>query len=336
MTRTMATVGIAVLLIALTSVPQVFAGGAGEVEEMTIRAGLIDPPDHIDVKATERMADLVYERTDGQIEIETYPAAELGAAMDMLEGMTVGTIDMFVGAVTWLGAFETDFWLPGTLYVFNDQAHSREVHHGEYFQSLAERMVDEYGIRVLTMDWDRGPRNIISTTPVETPEDLEGLSIRVPEQDSWIANFDLAGADPTPIALAETFTGLQQGVIDATEQASNWLLFNRYHTVADNLSLTHHNFEQSGVFISEDVYAQLTPEFQEIVREAAQEVSDWHNEMVLEEIEAAEEEMEMVGINLIEVDRDVWRDHFRDIFPTLADRVGYDQALVDEVMEAWE
>ncbi len=57
-------------------------------------------------------------------------------------------------------------------------------------------MVDQYGIRVLTMDWNRGPRNIISTRPVETPDDLRGLPIRVSEQDSWIASFDLAGAPP--------------------------------------------------------------------------------------------------------------------------------------------
>ncbi len=99
-------------------------------------------------------------------------------------------------------------------------------------------------------------------------------------------------------------------MIDASEQASNWLLFHRYHTVADNLPLTHHDFEQSGVYISEDVYSQLTPEFQDIIREATQEVPDWHNKMVLEEIAAAEEEMDMVGINLIEVDSDAWSDHF--------------------------
>lgn len=311
-------------------------GSDGEPEEVTLKVGLIDPPGHIDVQATERMADLIDEKTDGGLTLEIYPASELGFAPDLLEGLTVGTVEMFVGATTWLGSFEIDYWISGVLYMFNDQEHAREIHAGEAFEGLRETVREEHGIRVLTQNWDRGPRNFIATEPIETPEDLEGLKIRVPEQRSWINNFELAGANPTPIALSETFTGLQQGVVSATEQASNWLYFNNYHQVAENLTLSNHNYEETGVMIAEDVYQDLPESYQDALVESANEVTEWHNEQVLQEIEEAEEEMADEGVNIIEVDQEAWKDHFRETIPELAEIVGYSDSLLNSIMETWD
>lgn len=311
-------------------------GGMQEMEPMTLKVGLIDPPGHIDVLASERMAELVEEKTDGGLLLEIYPASQLGFAMDMLEGMTVGTVEMFVGATTWLGAFERDYWISGVLYMFNDQEHARETHAGPAFQELADRVVDNHGIRVLSQNWDRGPRNFISTVPIRTPEDLQGLNIRVPEQQSWINNFELAGANPTPIALVETFTGLQQGVVDATEQASNWLYFNNYHTVARNLTVSNHNYEETGVMIADLVWQEMPEAYQQALEEAIQEVTGWHNQQVLEDIQEAEAAMRQEGITIHEVDQEAWKEHFRAIIPELAEIVGYSDDLLDAIMATWD
>jgi tripartite ATP-independent transporter DctP family solute receptor len=303
--------------------------------QTVLKVGLIDPPNHIDTQAARRFGEIVADRTDGEVKVEVYPSAQLGNAMDLLQGMQAGTVEMFVGATTWLGAFETDYWISGSLYIFDDQEQAREVHQSEKFDQLAEQMREEHGIHVLTQDWDRGPRNFISTKPIETLEDLEGLKIRVPEQESWIKGFEMAGTNPTPIALAETFTGLQQGVVEATEQASNWLYFNKYHTVANNLTLTNHNYEETGVFISDIAYQQLTSEQQEIVTEAAQEVTDWHNGLLAAEIEVAEEKMAEEGVNIIEIDKEKWQEHFRSNFPELAEEIGYSEDLVEYIMNQW-
>jgi TRAP-type transport system periplasmic protein len=329
------------LIVAIVAMP-LLAGGQSEEgaasadEPIVLKVGLIDPPGHVDVLATERMAELVSEKTDGGLVLEVYPASQLGFAMDLLEGMTVGTVEMFVGATTWLGAFEIDYWISGVLYMFNDQEHAREIHAGPAFDALRETVREEHGIRVLTQEWDRGPRNFISTVPIETPDDLQGLKIRVPEQKSWINNFELAGANPTPIALVETFTGIQQGVVSATEQASNWLYFNKYHTIAENLTLSNHNYEETGVMIAEDVYQSLPEEYQRALTEAAHEVTAWHTEQVLAEIEEAEEAMAAEGVNIIEVDQDAWKEHFRADIPELAEIVGYSDELLDSIMATWD
>lgn len=303
--------------------------------QTVLKVGLIDPPSHIDTQAAQKMGKLVSERTNGEVKIEVYPSGQLGNAMDLLQGMQAGTVEMFVGATTWLGAFETDYWISGSLYIFNDQEQAREIHQGPMFDKLAEKVRNEYGIHVLTQDWDRGPRNFISTKPIKNLDDLDGLKIRVPEQKSWVKGFEMAGASPTPIALAETFTGLQQGVVEATEQASNWLYFNKYHTVADNLTLTNHNYEETGVFISDMAYQRLTPEQQTTLTNAAKEITEWHNDMLVEEIKNAEKSMKEEGVNIIEIDKNKWQSHFRSNFAELAEIVGYSDELVEYIMNQW-
>jgi len=304
--------------------------------ETVLKVGLIDPPAHIDVIASQRVADRVAELTNGEVKLEIYPAAQLGFASDMLSGLKLGTVEMFVGATTWLGAFETDFWVPGTLYVFNDQEQAREMHQSATFQAMNDRLVENHGIRVLAQNWDRGPRNFITTRPVETIQDLEGLKIRVPPQESWIENFKLAGAAATPMPLSETFTGLQQGIVESTEQASNWLYGNKYHTIANNLTRTNHNYEETGVMISERVFQNLTEEQRTAVVAAINEVAGWHNEQVAIQIAEAEEKMAAEGINIIDVDVDAWKEHFRANFDTIVEIVGYSDDLAAELKAQWK
>jgi len=304
--------------------------------ETILKVGLIDPPAHIDVVAAERVAERVAELTGGEVKMEIYPAAQLGFASDMLSGLKLGTVEMFIGATTWLGAFETDFWISGTLYVFNDQEQARAMHEGEAFQAMTDNLVTNHGIRVLAQNWDRGPRNFIATRPVESIEDLKGLKIRVPPQESWIENFKLAGAAATPMPLSETFTGLQQGIVESTEQASNWLYGNKYHTIAAHLTRTNHNYEETGVMIAERVFQSMTQGQRDALVQAINEVTDWHNEQVAVQIAEAEKKMAEEGITIIDVDIPAWKEHFRANFDTIVDIVGYSPELVEALKAEWK
>lgn len=314
-------------------------GNNVQAQNVVLRAGLILPPNHVATQATERMSELVLERTNGEVEIEVYPASQLGQAPDMLQGMMVGSVDMFVGATTWLGSFEKDFWLSGVLYMFDDQDMCREIHRGPYFEELAKTMKEEHGIIVLTQDWDRGARHFFSIDeygPILTPEDLVGFDLRVPEQESWIKVFELVDASPTPVALAEAFTGLQQGVISGMEGALNWTYQNKYYEVAPNISLSAHNYEEGGVFISERSAEKLTKEQFNIVKEVSKEVGEWQNDKLVEEIDYAVEQMKAEGVKFYEPDREVLMQHFRDkLWPELQEEIGYSEDLVSHIMEKW-
>ncbi len=312
------------------------AFSASVMAETVLKVGLIDPPGHIDVQASERMARRVAEMTDGEVKLEIYPAAQLGRASDMLSGLKRGTVDMFVGATTWLGAFDRDFWISGTLYVFNNQEQARALHQSDTFKTMSDRLVENHGIRIITQNWDRGPRNFISSRPVQTIADLDKLRIRVPPQQSWIENFKLAGAEATPVPLAETFTTLKWGVVESTEQASNWLYGNKYHTIAKHLTRTHHNYEETGVMISERVYLSLSDEQRKALTKAATGIAPWHNEEVANQIVEAEKRMIEEGVNIHDVDIAKWKTHFRANFDKIVEIVGYSPELSNKLKAQWK
>ena len=162
------------------------------------------------------------------------------------------------------------------------------------------------------------------------------MKIRVPPQESWIENFKLAGAAATPMPLSETFTGLQQGIVESTEQASNWLYANKYHTIANNLTRTSHNYEETGVFISEQAYQSLTEDQRAAMVQAINEVTDWHNEQVATQIADAEAAMAAEGVNIIDVDVQAWKEHFRSNFDTIVEIVGYSDDLSNALKAQWE
>lgn len=320
----------------------IFAYGVNvEADTEVLRAGLILPPDHAHTQAAERVAETVYEETDGGVEIQVFPANQLGTAPDLVEGLRAGTVDMFIGATTWMNFLDIDWAVLGTFYLFDNQEMCRNNHlENPYFLEMKERLEEDFGIITLTQDWDRRGRHFVTTEetgPIETPEDLEGLEVRSSEQDVWLETFRMAGAEPTPIAFEELFMGLQQGIIDGMEGALEWIRDNRYYEVAPHISLTGHNFEQGGVYISESSYNDLDEDEREIVMESFRDISDWHNELAAEREEEAIEEMEEAGAEIHEVDRDLWQSHFRDIlWPDLQEEIGFSQELLESIMDDWE
>jgi len=309
-----------------------FEESSARQAEHIVKIGLIDPDSHPHVEACKRFAELVHEKTNNEVKVEIYPSSQLGDASTILQGLQHGTVEAFFGAVTWLGANITDFWLPGTLYLFNDQEHCRNVHEGPEFKKLAEQAREKEGIRVFSMGYDRGPRHFISTNPIKGFEDLEGLKIRVPAQLSWVRNFEMAGAAPQAIALSETFTALQQGIVQATEQASNWLYFNSYYTIANNITKTHHNYEQSGFFFSDLIFDTYPADVKQVLQDTAEEIIPYHNDLIEKDIKTSEDEMKKENIDFHEINLEEWQSHFRELIPGLSKEVGYSMDLVNNIL----
>lgn len=299
-----------------------------------VKIGLVDPEGHPHIAACKRFAEIVHKKTNNEVKVEIYPSSQLGDAGDMIQGLNQGTIEAFFGAVTFLGNHIKDFWLPGTLYLFKDQDHCRKIHNGPEFKELSEKIQKEAGVRVFTMGYDRGPRHLISKKPLQTLEGLKGLRIRVPAQKSWVKNFELAGAAPQAIAVSETFTGLQQGIVQATEQASNWLYFNQYHSIAKNITKSYHNYEQGGLFFSELIYKSYPDDVKKVLFETAKEVETYHNELMEKDIVTSEEAMKEAGVAFHDIELEKWQDYFHDIIPTLSKEIGYSKSLVDSILES--
>lgn len=172
----------------------------------------------------EQLSETLAEKTDGQIELNHFPAGQLGNDGQIVDGIKIGSID--IGMVGTISSKVTEaLYLP---FLFEDSKHMHEVLDGEIGEDLKSRFEEETGIKMIGFVY-YGPR-VLTTDGLEvnTPDDLKGLKIRVPEMPPMVSTWKALGANPTPIAFTELFSSLEQGVVDAQENPLEIIVNNSF------------------------------------------------------------------------------------------------------------
>ena len=162
-----------------------------------------------------KFADRVSELSNGDIKIEIYPNSTLGGDRDMAEGLMMGTVDISLIAGV-LSNFDDTISVLEIPYLFRSNEEFEKVIYGDVGKEIAAHVLDTSGIRILNW-WERGPRLITSSKPINSVADMKGLKIRIPEISAMEQVFSAWGAAATTMSWSEVYPSLQQGVIEAQE-----------------------------------------------------------------------------------------------------------------------
>jgi tripartite ATP-independent transporter DctP family solute receptor len=275
----MAIIAVSVLLAAT---PALFA-------KTVLKVGTSTQPSHIYNLAVERFGEIVEERTGGEVEVQLFPAAQLGSERDMVEGLQLGTLEMTLTSTGPLGNFVPQVKLFNLPFLFKDREAAYRVLDGPIGTGIADKF-QSVGIR--SLGWfENGFRNITnSQVAVEQPGDMDGIKIRVMEDDVFILTMQALGASPLPMAFGELYTALEQKTVDAQENPLAVIHSSRFFEVQDYLAMTGHFYSPAMLLISEIAWAKLTPEQQTIVQESATLARDYERELSMkadQELEAA-------------------------------------------------
>lgn len=241
-------------------------------------------------------------RSNGAITLTIYPNSTLGGDRDLVEGMQMGTVDFGLIAGV-LGNFEPTIQLLELPYLFRSQEEFDSVIGGEIGAEIADNVRQNANVRVLNW-WERGSRQVTSKKPINGLDDLKGLKIRVPEIPAMIATWRAMGANPTPMAWSEVYTGLEQHVIDAQENPIPFIYGGRIGEVQDYLAFTNHKFEYVTLSMSEMRWSQLSAEQQQIIVEAAAAATAAENEAVRSQTEEMLAKMVEAGLQVTKPDTD--------------------------------
>lgn len=187
-----------------------------EKEQYVLYAGHSLAADHPFELAMQELAKRVEERTDGRVVIETFPLSQLGAERELIEGLMLGSVDMMVSTSGPLINFVSDFGVLDLPFLFNNREAAVQILEGEIGDDLFAQLREE---GIVGLSWgENGFRHITnSIQPIETPDDLKGLSLRVQENKVFIDAFKQLGANASPMAWTEALTALQSGVVDGQE-----------------------------------------------------------------------------------------------------------------------
>lgn len=251
------------------------SGGDGEQgkEEIVWKFGLITKKEHPWTKTAYKFADLVKEKTNGQIKVKIYPNSQLGSEVEMLNQIKTGTVDLTVSGET-MANWAPKAALMAVPYAFNSTEAMKKVVEGDIGNQIEQQIKEEVGVVPLYYHV-RAPRNLTSNKPIDSPEDLQGFKMRVPNVPLFLKAWEAAGAKPQPMAFNEVFTALQQGVIEGQENPLALIYNAGFYEVQDYVNLTQHVRSWIYVVLGKEQFNSLSPELQKAVKEAAKEAQKY-------------------------------------------------------------
>lgn len=249
----------------------VFAAVAVLAAPIELKVAHVNPPD---VFASGKGAagavlkNMIETRTGGLVEVKVFPASQLGGERELIEATKTGSIQMCLVSAA-ISGFYKEAQVLDIPYLFSDAPVAWKVMDGWFGKEMAEDCLRKTGMRVLAYG-ETGFRNFTnSARPIRSPADMKGLKIRVMESPVYIQMVKALGAAPTPIAWPETYTALQQKVVDGQENPIATIVFAKLFEVQKYLILDGHSYGVDFFLINEKFYQSLPKEVQQAVRGAA-------------------------------------------------------------------
>ena len=311
-----------VVLVVVALVLAVSMVSAAQNKPLVFKMGLISPADHPVTKASQYMAELVKERTNGGIEIQVFPNGVLGGEVELQAAVRSGAIHMASIGDGHAAAYSKPWNIFVMYYIWPDAETMHRIQAGPPFEPFVRDYEQNSGVTVLAMNWEQGARHLLAKKPARTPEDLRGVKIRVDQLPLHSEGWRAMGANPTPLAFPEIYSALQQGVVDAMECPLNWIYSSGFHEHAKYLNLTAHSRYMNMVIINTKLLEGLSPEYQQILREAAVEAGLYETELSRQEELDYRKKMEAEGVTFVEVDVEAFRNRVLPLFEKNMDRWG--------------
>ena len=238
---------------------------AAAVEKMRLGHGL--PEDHAVHKAVVKFADLVKERSNGEIEIKVFANGVLGGEREMLEQVQNGVLEMTKASASPLETFSSDYKVFNLPFVFRDRDHFFKVLTSPVGESILASSKKRGFIGLAY--YDSGARSFYAKKAISTPDDLKGMKIRVQQSPTTIKMIQALGATPTPMAWGEVYSALQTGVVDGAENNVTALTNGRHGEVCKFYSETEHQIVPDVLVMSSVRWDSLKKAHQEIIKKAA-------------------------------------------------------------------
>lgn len=257
-------------------------------------------------KSAEKFAELVTEKTNGNVKLELYPSSSLGVTADCLEGLSLRACDIVYDSMSNLSTWTELANVEAIPYMYNDVDHFRTVWEGEVGEQIRNDVGEAAGVKVMGNAL-MGVRVVTTNKPVTKVEDVQGLKIRVPTIDMYLKTWEWLGASPTPLAGSEIFTAIQQGTVDAQENGYPSSAGISLHETVDYVVETNHVYSLATMVMDKNFFESMPVEYQTAIEEAAAEAGKLCTDEVIEAAETAKQTFVDAGCEITEVDLGEWQ-----------------------------
>jgi tripartite ATP-independent transporter DctP family solute receptor len=250
----------------------------------------------------------IKKRTSGRYDVEVFPASSLGKETDINQGLTLGTVDIIYTGQLFAGRTYGPLAIGGAPYMFRDFDHWRHFRESPLFRELADGYQQKSGGNHVSALTYYGERHVTSNKPINKPEDMKGLKIRVPDAPLYTMFPRAVGANPTPIAFAEVYLALQNGTVDAQENPLPTIDAKKFYEVQKYIVLTGHITDALLTIVGGPTWSKLSDADKKIFDQVLKEASDRCTAEIVDIEKKMAAEFEKRGKTVTKVDRKPFRD----------------------------
>lgn len=289
------------------------ARGTANPSPSVLRLGHAYGVGSIQNRAAERFAAEVSARSNQQITVDLYPSGQLGSWEDMQESTEIGAMHFVIESVGSLERYTDLASIEGLPFLYDDEEHFLAIWDGDLGARMVQSIREDSGFLLLG-DMYRGPRVLNSVRAVESLGDVAGLKLRVPTQQTYIDTWRALKAAPTPLALTEVFSGIEQGAVDGQENPIDVVRFNSFFEVAPYVTNTNHIYGNFHFQTWGDTYDNWDEDTRTVVDESVAEVSAWYRETSIAETAENIEYLTDRGVEFFDIDGPAWRERILPLY----------------------
>ncbi len=284
------------------------------------------PADTVTGLYAEKFAEEVNSLSEGEMKVQVYHNSTLGGDTELLESVQCGDIPFVVQNTAPEVSYLPRLALFDLPCVFDDLDQLHEVLDNEDFMESINEIYSEGGVRLLGMA-DQNFRVMTSNVKIEKMEDFKGIKIRTMENSYHMAFWQALSANPTPMAFAELYVGLEQNTVDAQENPYEVIVSNKFYEVQDYVIETNHLPHLLALITNDDFYQNLTEEQKEIIEEATKLATAYAREQAAERADSKIEEIEEGGAEIVPISEELrsqMRQASTELYEEIREEVGDD------------
>lgn len=297
--------------------------------DYTLRFGHLANEQNIWHQAAEKFKEEVEANSEGRIEVLLFPNEQLGSELDVINSIQLGTADMTITGES-LQNWAPKAAMMAVPYAFRDSEHMRAAVNGEIGEEIEAQVIERTNLVPLTW-FERGPRELTANRAIRTPDDLNGLRLRVPNVPLFVDTWEAMGARPTPMAFSEVFTALQQNTIEGQENPLSLIESASLNEVQDYVNMTGHVRSWIYVVIGRNQLERMPDDLQQVVRDAAEVMQAYEADLFVEDQERLEQALTERGMEFVEVDQEAFAER---ALPAVTEALNDEQRALFEAIQA--
>ena len=321
------------LLVAVLVVMMIFSlCGNVLAEKHVLKLGILSAAGGLEDQAVQKIAAVAAAKSGGQLEIQVFPAAQLGNFISQMESLAMGTQAIVWGDLGWLGNFVKDYQIQIMPYAFRSQAHLDKFMDSPLALEL-EKQLEGKGYLLLSKHAYQLPKVTVSKKPIFTPADLKGIKMRLPEWPIAMKAWEALGTNVTIVSWGEVYLALAQGVADAMECGFEFIYPAKFQEVAKYITRTNHLYGCRGAIIGKVSYDKLPADMQQVLKEACLAGEKHYNELVEQARVEHTQKILASGAFIIEVDTTPFKEKVLPIVDTLESEGFWSKGFFKKVQE---